>query len=229
MNGTLCLIPARGGSKRLPRKNVLPLAGKPLLSYTIAAARESGCFDEIVVSSDDDEILALASQASVTADRRPSELAGDKVRFVEVLEEFLLRESNPRYDHIAVLLPTCPFRTADDLRASFALYRASGGFVIGVAEYEFPPQFALHLGADGHSLAMQRPEVYHTSTQSQSVPKSYHPNGAIYLGSTARFLAEKTFFAPPLHAYVMPPERSLDIDYPHQFAMAESLIFTQRP
>jgi CMP-N-acetylneuraminic acid synthetase len=218
------MIPARIGSKRLPRKNLLPLGGRPLLAHTVDAAREAGVFDEIVVSSDDDEILALAGLLGVAADRRPAALAGDRTRFVEVLEELLLRTgAAPRFDLVAVLLPTCPFRHPDDIRAVLDLQRRTGGFVIAVCAYEFPPQFALRLGDDGRAT-MEHPEAWRRSTQSQSHPASYHPNGAIYLAPTDRFLAERTFFAEPLFAHVMPPERSLDIDLPHQLAVAESLL-----
>jgi CMP-N-acetylneuraminic acid synthetase len=219
----VCLIPARGGSKRIPRKNLRLLGGKPLLAYTIDNARDSGCFAEIAVSSDDAEILALAERCGVRADRRPEHLSDDVTKFVEVLDEFLLRA--PQHDTFAGLLPTCPFRTADDVRAAMALSVAHPeAFVVGVTAYEFPPQLAMTFDAATHALTMREPETYAFSTRSQSLGMLHHPNGSIYCGRVARFLAEHTYFAPPLVGYAMPPERSFDIDYPYQFEIAEAMM-----
>jgi len=219
----VCLIPARGGSKRIPRKNLLPLGGKPLLAYTIDNARDSGCFDEIAVSSDDAEILALAERCGVRADRRPDHLSGDMTKFVEVLEEFLQRES--RFDHFAGLLPTCPFRTAEDVRAAMELsLEHPAAFVVGVTAYDFPPQLAMTFDATSHGLTIREPETYKTTTRSQSLGTLHHPNGSIYCGRVDRYLQTGTYFEPPLVGYVMPPERSFDIDYPYQFEIAEAMM-----
>jgi N-acylneuraminate cytidylyltransferase len=220
---TICFIPARGGSKRVPRKNLLPLAGRPLIAYTIEAARKAGIFDRVLVSSDDDEILALAAREGAEADRRPAALGGDRVRFVEVLEEFLKRSCDGA-DHVAVLLPTCPFRNEHDILAAHAMLLAAPepAFVVSVREYEFPPEFALEM--DGPKARVLHPEIYAASTQSQSVGRSYHPNGAIYFAPVALFLAERSFFRQPLLGYLMPPERSLDIDNLYQFEIAEAMM-----
>ncbi|MGA3169387.1 MAG: acylneuraminate cytidylyltransferase family protein [Chthoniobacteraceae bacterium] len=216
-------IPARGGSKRVPRKNLLPLGGRPLIAYTIEAARKAGIFERVVVSSDDEEILELAKREGAETDRRPAALGGDRVRFVEVLEEFL-RRAGGGAEHVAVLLPTCPFRTAQDILAAHGmlLAAASSSFVVSVREYEFPPEFALEL--DGARARVLRPEVYAASTQSQSVGKSYHPNGAIYFAPVKLFMRERSFFREPLLGYLMPPERSLDIDNFYQFEIAEAMM-----
>jgi len=218
----LCFIPARGGSKRLPRKNLLPLGGRPLLAWTIDAARESAQFDEIVVSSDDDEILAIAHDAGVRADRRPAALGGDRIRFVEVLVELLRRPAESgRFITATTLLPTCPFRSCEDIRAAFALL-TPGNSVVSVSHYEFPPEFAADLR--GTELHLREPARYAHSTQSQSVPPAVHPNGAIYLSSVERLLATGSYFTAPVLGYLMPPERAFDIDFPHQFAIAEALL-----
>ncbi|MEQ1861196.1 MAG: acylneuraminate cytidylyltransferase family protein [Chthoniobacteraceae bacterium] len=219
----VCLIPARGGSKRIPRKNLLPLGGKPLLAYAIDNARDSGCFDEIVVSSDDAEILALAERCGVRADRRPESLSDDMTKFVDVLAEFLSRES--RFTHFAGLLPTCPFRTADDVRAAMALsFAHPDAFIVGVTAYDFPPQLALTCDAATSALTMREPETYKTTTRSQSLGTLHHPNGSIYCGRVERYLSLGTYFEPPLVGYAMPPERSFDIDYPYQFEIAEAMM-----
>lgn len=226
---TLCLIPARGGSKRIPRKNVLPLAGKPLLSYSIDVAIAANLFADIVVSSDDDEILQIAQDAGVGGDRRPEALSQDTTRFVEVVAEYLQRPAIvDRYANVAVLLPTCPFRSVEDMQAAWRTFdhHQRQGFLIGVTDYDFPPQLALDLGQDD-LLTMRDPATYGRTTRSQSLGQAYHPNGAIYLATVESFLRAKTFFGDPLWAHVMPAERSFDIDYPYQWKIAEYLI-TQR-
>jgi CMP-N-acetylneuraminic acid synthetase len=218
----LAFIPARGGSKRVPRKNILPIAGKPLLAWTIDAARDSAMFDEVVVSSDDDEILSLAEEMGVMRDVRSPELSGDRITFMQVLVEYLSRpEKLGRCSEVAVLLPTCPFRTGADIRSAFAL-RTGDDFVVSVVGYEFSPDFACDL-QDG-MLQVRHPEVYAQSTQSQSRRPAYHPNGAIFLGPVRRLLEVRSFFVPPTHGYLMPPERSLDIDLPHHVGLAETLL-----
>ncbi len=219
----IAFIPARGGSKRVPRKNLLPLGGRPLIAYTIEAARRAGIFGErVVVSSDDPEILELAKNEGAATDV-PAALGGDRVRFVEVLEEYLERTAEDA-EHVAVLLPTCPFRTEEDILAAHGMLLAAEApsFVVSVSEYDFPPEFALDL--DGAKARLRRPEIYASSTQSQSVGKSYHPNGAIYFAPVKLFLKERSFFREPLLGYLMPPERSLDIDNFYQFEIAEAIM-----
>jgi CMP-N-acetylneuraminic acid synthetase len=222
---TLCFIPARGGSKRIPGKNIRSLAGRPLIEWTIAAAQKCGCFSQIVVSSDDDAILGIASNAGAIADRRPPELGRDSVRFVEVLEEFLTRPENAgKYTTVAVLLPTCPFRSAADIRAAVELQSQNGdAFVVSVNPYEFPPEFACDFDSSTQTLRLRQPDVYARSTQSQSVIPAFHPNGAIYAGKVPRFLETKSFYAAPVLGFLLPPERALDLDHPHQWEIAEAL------
>ncbi|MEK0450588.1 MAG: hypothetical protein RL088_2856 [Verrucomicrobiota bacterium] len=222
---TLCFIPARGGSKRIPGKNSRTLAGKPLLSWTIAAAKASGCFGEFVVSSDDERILEIASANGAAADRRSEHLSGDRVRFVEVLDEYLRRPENAgRFQRVVVLLPTCPFRSAADIRAAVELQSQNAdAFVVSVNPYEFPPEFACDFDSATHALRLRQPDVYARSTQSQSVVPAFHPNGAIYVGSVARFLETQSFYVPPVLGFLLPPERAMDLDHPHQWELAEHL------
>jgi CMP-N-acetylneuraminic acid synthetase len=222
---TLCFIPARGGSKRIPGKNSRTLGGRPLIAWTIETARESACFDRVVVSSDDETILTIAQKNGAVADRRPDELAGDRVRFVEVVDEYLRRPENAgHFTRVVVMLPTCPFRNAEDVRRALELHRANPqAFVVTISQYEFPPDFACDFDSASGQLRLRHPEVYEHSTQSQSVAPAYHPNGAIYAGSVSRFLETRSFFAAPVLATLLPPERSFDLDHPHQWELAESL------
>jgi CMP-N-acetylneuraminic acid synthetase len=197
-----------------------------LIAYTIEAARKAGIFERVVVSSDDEEILELAAKEGAEGDRRPEELGRDRVRFVEVLEEYLKRAGGDidNFDNVAVLLPTCPFRTDEDIRAAYGMLVAAvvPSLVVSVREYEFPPEFALSL--DGMAVRVRHPEVYAASTQSQSVERSYHPNGAIYFAPVRLFLKERSFFREPVLGYLMPAERSMDIDNLYQFEIAEAMM-----
>jgi pseudaminic acid cytidylyltransferase len=223
MDKSLCLIPARGGSKRIPRKNVLPLNGVPLIAYTIRAAKESGVFDKIVVSSEDEEILQLAKQEGVDVDVRPAELASDGATKVQVVREYLSRaEVATGYKYITALLPTCPFRTSKHLREAFEMLKNGDcPFLIGVTEYDFPIQLALSPVND--SKVVMTFEDGYKVTRSQDIAKRYHPNGAMYMATVKAFQEKGTFFNEEMLAYRMSAIRSFDIDYPYQFAIAEIL------
>lgn len=225
-NSILCIIPARGGSKRIPKKNLRLLGGKPLICHTIEAALKSGVFSQIVVSSDDKKILSTAEQMGVVKDCRPDFLCGDKVKAVEVVAEYLLRDENAnKFNITAMLLPTCPFRSPFDIKtaANNFLLNKKCHFLISVTEYDFPPQFALEVGKNG-AIIMKEPGSYIVSTRSQDQKTYYHPNGAVYIAKTNYFLRDNTFFGKPLLSYIMPKERSFDIDYPYQFRIAECMI-----
>lgn len=221
-NNTICIIPARGGSKRIPRKNIRLLNGIPLISYSIRAAVESKKFSQIVVSSDDEEILELALKEGVSIDVRPEEMAGDKVTKVQVVLEYLNRMNlDAKFDNIAALLPTCPFRTSEDVSNAVSLFESQieKEFLIGVTEYEFPIQLALNNIGD-NMVQMLNEDSYKT-TRSQDIESRYHPNGAIYIATIKGFKRAQTFFNKNMLAYKMSAISSFDIDYPYQFEIAE--------
>lgn len=224
MNRSVCIIPARGGSKRIPRKNILPLNGRPLISYSIRAALDSGVFTEVIVSTEDAEISAIALKEGALVDARPQHMAGDTVTKVQVVKEFLERV-NPlkKYDTVAALLPTCPFRTARHVKEAFELFVSNPQlpFLIGVTEYEFPIQLAL-TPVNEKVMQMTFSDGYAT-TRSQNIEKRYHPNGAMYIASVKGFLEKGTFFNEEMLTYRMSAVRSFDIDYPYQFEIAEIL------
>jgi CMP-N,N'-diacetyllegionaminic acid synthase len=225
----IAFIPARGGSKRIPGKNLKDLGGKPLLRYAVDAALESGVFDEVIVSSDDETVAQLVEGwFDITFHQRDPALADDFSRVPEVAHAYLkdLPES-VRPDVIGVLLPPCPFRTGTHVREAYEKFQAENpeGFLVSVTKYEFPPQFALRWSDDtNRGLEMVSPEVYQMTTRSQSVEPLWHPNGAMYFCSVEAFLKTASFFSDPLTGYEMPPEDSLDLDWPHQFEMAEVLM-----
>lgn len=222
----LCIIPARGGSKRIPGKNTKLLAGKPLLEYTIDAALESLLFDEIVLSSDESHILDLGEKKGILIDKRPEHLAGDYATKVQVVEEYLNRKENKdKYDTIVALLPTCPFRTAQHLKEAFKIFSMHKGEIptlIGVTEYDFPVQLALE-ELDDYKMQVFFDDGYKI-TRSQNLKKMYHPNGAMYYSTVDNFLQTGTFFAANMLTYKMDAISSFDIDYPYQFEIAEILM-----
>lgn len=225
---TVCLIPARGGSKRIPGKNIRILAGQPLIQYAIDAALDSKCFSNVIVSSDDNSILEIAERCGASIDRRPAALSGDHVKAVEVIDEFLRRPVHANvWDNIAMCMPTCPFRESDDIVQAMNLFLREAAMcprLVGVTKCDFPPQLALARKGEGSLVDMREPEAYRFSTRSQDCEQLFFPNGSIYISKVSAFLSSGTFFGRPMLAYVMPAERSFDIDYPYQFDIAQCLM-----
>ncbi|MEQ8907577.1 MAG: acylneuraminate cytidylyltransferase family protein [Vicingaceae bacterium] len=221
----ICIIPARGGSKRIPRKNILPLNGKPLMAYSIEAAIHAKVFEKVVVSTEDQEIKEIALQYGAEVDDRPKEMAGDFVTKVQVVKEMIERKQlEKEYDYVAAVLPTCPFKTASDISEAFKKITSQDqlDFLIGVTEYDFPIEFALEANENesNKKVRMLDPSGYQ-NTRSQNKTRKYHPNGAIYIASMKGFVEKGTFFNEEMLFHYMPALRSFDIDYPYQFEMAE--------
>lgn len=222
---TLCLIPAKGGSTRLARKNVIALGGKPLLGWAIDAARESGLMDRIVVSTEDADIARIAGELGADAPfTRPAYLARDPAGVVDValhaLEE--LQAQSDEYRRLVILLPTCPLRSAGDIRAAMELFeREDGRFLMSVSRFEHTPFAAMQLGAD-HRLQPHFPQ--YIGRKSQEMPAACRANGAIHILDVAAFRAARSYYAQPLIGYEMPWERSIDIDTAYDLSVAQSLI-----
>jgi CMP-N-acetylneuraminic acid synthetase len=219
----VCIIPARGGSKRLPRKNITPLAGKTLLAYAVEAALESNIFDRVCVSSEDDEILEAAQQYGASVHRRPPELATDtaQVRHVclHLLKEF--RENGSKYDQFAILLTTNPFRTAEDVRAAYKIFqREDANYVMSLVPYTHPPQRAVW-APNGYVKPYFGLEYM---KQTQLLDETYRHDGAVVFGKSDVFLEEKEFYGSKVVPYFIPPERSIDIDTELDLARAEFLL-----
>lgn len=223
----LCLVPARGGSRRFPRKNIAPLAGKPLIAYTIASARESGLFDRVLVSTDDDAIREVAEAYGAEVPfLRPQELATDTAANVDVCLDTLARlaRAGERFGLLACLLPTSPLRTARDLREAYArLKECQGDFVMAVTDYAIPPFWALE-ERDGFLRPYWGRQYL---VKSQELPKVCVDNGAIYLARVEAFERERTFYGARLVSYWMPRERSVDVDEPVDLALAEFFLTRQ--
>lgn len=218
----LGLITARGGSKGLPHKNVLPLAGRPLVAWSVAAAKASRYVDRIVISSDDDEIIAHAVAAGAEAPFvRPAELARDDTSSEATVIHALdaLAESSGL---LVLLQPTSPLRRAEDIDACLELCARSGAAgVVSVVEPKKSPYWMYRMNESGH---LSRLLAAPSATRRQDVPKVFAPNGAVYVVRIDWFRKNLRFIDDGMLGYPMPEARSVDIDTMFDFRLAESLM-----
>ena len=223
MSRPRCLIPARGGSKRLLRKNVAPLGGRPMLAWTIDAAAGSGVFDRILVSTEDPDIAATAETlgAEVPGLRR-TELAGDTVTNVQVALDFAHRMDWAEDDAVVCLQPSSPLRTADHVRVAWETF-VEGGFDFAVSVGPVDPHhfhWAMH-EVDGR-WQMVFGDRY--LAVRQSLPPVYGPNGAIKIARIGALARQGDFFGTPLGVAVMPQAASLHVATPTDLKIAEALL-----
>lgn len=205
----LGLIPARGGSKGVPGKNIRLVGGKPLIAWTIEAAKTSRCLDRVMLSSDDEAIMTVARDYGCDVPfKREVRLAADDTPSMEVVLDALAR--CPGYDWVVLLQPTSPLRTAVDVDAAMAHCVASNApACVSVCEAEQSPYWMYTLG-DGTHL---RPVLPSTGiSRRQDLPPVYVLNGAIYVARTEWLIQEREFITAETVAYKMPDERSIDID-----------------
>ncbi len=219
------LIPARGGSKRLPKKNLLELGGKPLLAWTIEAGLKSHYIDAVCVSSDDDAILTLAEGYGIDTIRRPECLAGDTIDTFDVVAH-ALEQSAMQYDYIVLLQPTSPLREAHHVDAAIEqLHRHGADAVVSVCEMEHSPLWSNTLPENDSMEGFLDERFSHR--RSQELPTYYRLNGAIYICNTVQLLQQKRFLiARNIVAYRMPRKVSVDIDEALDFQFAEFLLQT---
>lgn len=224
----LAFVPARGGSKRLPRKNLMKLGGVSLVQRTINSALQSGQFDQIVLSTDDEEIAAsIEMQDSIVVDQRPKDLAEDKATVLQAILELMARwrEDGQTFDTITIMLPTCPFRTPEHIQEGFSLMSEDVDAVISVSEYDFPWEMALDIDDEGTMTPAVEPSPLITgNTRSQDRRRVYHPNGAFYIGRWAVVERDGNFFKGRLRGVPMDPYHSSDIDELIDFKIAELLL-----
>lgn len=222
----LAIIPARGGSKRLPGKNKLDLFGKPLIAWTIDAAINSKVFDEVMVSTDDKEIAEIAIKHSASIPFMRSEnLSTDTASSLDVVEDIitLYKHNNKHYDIVVLLQPTSPLRDSDDIvnaLDTFVVKEANS--VLSVCEVDHPLQWCNSLD---ETLSMESfLKVSVKNSRSQNLETYYRLNGAIYIWDVDSFLQKKESILPPSFATIMPRERSVDIDEKIDFLLAEALL-----
>lgn len=226
----LAIIPARGGSKRLPGKNTKLLAGKPLIAWSIEAASKSRYIDRVIVSTDCDDIkkAALAAGAEVPF-MRPPDLATDTASGMDVFLHAInwAQENSTPCDLVMILQPTSPLRKEHDIdQAIESLDSRQGKAIVSVCAAEHHPLWCNTLPGDGSMKDFLRPEILNKN--SQELPQYYRLNGAIYLIEINELLKSKSFYGPETFAYVMPAARSIDIDTLEDFVMAECLLHKDR-
>lgn len=219
---SICIIPARGGSKRIPRKNLKEFRGRPIIAYSIDAALNSALFHTVMVSTDDSEIADIAK--SLGADvpfMRSATTADDHATTADVLLEVLneYEKKGQLFDIACNLYPTSPFTTADDLKAGYeALVAGPFDVVIPIVAFSYPILRSLNRSDDGR-IAMNWPE--HMNTRSQDLPKAYHDAGQWAFFKTAPFLMNRTLLGPNTGSVIMPENRVQDIDTLEDWALAE--------
>lgn len=222
---TLAVIPARGGSKRIPRKNIRPFGGQPMIAWSIQAALDSGCFARVVVSTDDAEIAEVARDCGAEVPfLRPAELSDDHTPTIPVIAHAIAAcgISDPTAA-VCCLYATAPFVRAADLRRGLELLEAEDGadFAFSVTSYAFPIQRALRLSPAGR-VAMFQPE--HFTTRSQDLEEAWHDAGQFYWGRSGAWVSGRPIFGPASLPVRLPRHRVQDIDTPEDWERAEWLL-----
>lgn len=221
---TLCIIPARGGSKRIPRKNIKLFNGKPMIAHSIQAAQNSGCFEQIIVSTDDAEIADIAQQYGATVPfMRPADLSDDFATTGVVVAHAVdfMQQHGWQGDSACCLYATAPFVQADDLqRGLLALRDNQAEFAFSVTSFPFPIQRALKLAENG-MVSMFSPENF--AVRSQDLPEAWHDAGQFYWGTAAAWLAQKPIFNSHSVAVKLPRYRVQDIDTLEDWTRAEMM------
>jgi len=221
----LAVIPARGGSKRIPRKNIREFCGKPMIAWSIEAARESGLFDRIVISTDNDEIAEVAKTYGAEVPfMRPMALADDYTGTIPVIAHAIgwLSEHGETPDRVCCVYATAPFVQPGDLRRGLeALEERQAEYAFSVTNYTFPIQRALRITEDGY-VSMFQPERF--ATRSQDLEEAWHDAGQFYWGRTEAWCAGIPIFSERSVPVILPRHRVQDIDTPEDWGRAEWLF-----
>ncbi|SHE63383.1 CMP-N,N'-diacetyllegionaminic acid synthase [Caldanaerobius fijiensis DSM 17918] len=222
----LALIPARGGSKGVPRKNLRCLSGKPLIAYTIEAALQANFIDKIIVSTDDLEIANVSKKYGAEVPFiRPEALATDEAKGIDVILHAMqwLEDHNEKFDLLILLQPTSPLRDSEDIKNALSLFvRKNADAVVSVCEAEHSPLWMNTLREDLCMKDFIRKEVLNKNRQ--ELETYYRLNGAIYLAKWNYIKQYKSFYGDKTYAYIMSREKSVDIDSEFDLQFAEFLM-----
>lgn len=225
----ICIIPARGGSKRIPRKNIRPFAGRPIISYSIKAALNSGIFEEVMVSTDDHEIAEIAKSfgASIPS-LRSAKNSNDYATLGDVVEEVLTdyNKNNRSFEMVGCLLPTAPFVDESKIiEAHQKLIKEELDSVFFVQKFNYPIWRSLKLNDQGR-LEMNWPE--YLNTRSQDLPESFHDAGLFYLAKTDQLILQKTFFTKNAGGILIDDLDARDIDTEEDWVFAEKIFLMNK-
>lgn len=218
----VAIIPARGGSKRIPGKNVKDFCGRPIISYSISAAVESGCFDKIIISTDDEDIAEVALQYGAEVPFfRPHELANDHAATLPVIKHAIewLAKNGWAFTHACCIYATAPLIDYKDIIRGYELMLASSAdYAFTVVPFPSPIQRALYITENGR-VNMFHPEHYYT--RSQDLTPAYHDAAQFYWGKTSAYMAEEMIFSDKAIPIIMPAYRVQDIDNAEDWVAAE--------
>lgn len=220
----LSIIPARGGSKGLPRKNIAMLGDKPLIAYSIEPALRSGWAGRVVVSTEDAEISEVSRRYGSEVLERPEELARDDSTTISVVIHALemLEEEGYIPEVVVLLQPTTPLRTSEDIDAAVDLFlRSDCESVVSVCEMEHSPYWSFE-EKNGYLKPLFGEECLRK--RRQDLPKVYLPNGALFVSNPTTLFSARSFYSSRTMAYIMPPERSIDIDNEMDLVKAEIIL-----
>jgi N-acylneuraminate cytidylyltransferase len=219
----LAIIPARGGSKEVPRKNLREIAGKPLISWAIEEGRKSQYIDRLILSSEDPEIISMARSWSCEVPFvRPAELARDETPGIEPVLH-ALRVLPEKYDYIVLLQPTSPLRLAEDIDGCLETCLCHHApACVTVTEVDQSPFWMYRLDTSRHLVPLI--DQKSLPSRRQDLPQVYTLNGAVYVAQTTWLQQQRTFLTNETVAHIMPRERSLDVDTELDLKICESLI-----
>jgi len=222
---TIAIIPARGGSKRLPRKNILPLEGVPLVVRVINTCISSGLFDKVIVSSEDTEILDIVSYTDAIAFKRNIDLAQDRSTVVEVCLDVLEQEKTT--DSFCCIYATSALLSSNTLKEAYSYFLSEpkASTVMGVSKYNHSPVQALLIDENGFAK-MLHPE--YNKVQSQLFPKLRVSNGSFYWSKFSDFAKEKTFYTETLKVFDIPDLESCDLDNESDYIRMINLFFKNK-
>ena len=220
----ICVIPARGGSKRIPRKNIKDFNGKPIIAYSIEAALKSNCFDQVIVSTDDDEIVEVARKYGAQVPFvRPDELSNDYVGTIPVIKhaiEWMEDNENP-VENVCCLYATSPFIQSQTISKAFQqLKDLRADYCFSVTRFAFPIQRAVKIVQD-NKVNMFYPE--HFNIRSQDLEEAYHDAGQFYWGKAQAFKDELPIFSEVATPYILPRYLVQDIDTLEDWIRAEAM------
>lgn len=221
----LCIIPARGGSKRIPRKNIKDFLGKPIIAYSIEAALESKLFDKVIVSTDDEEIVETAKKYGAGAPfMRPDELADDHTATIPVVKHAIewLDAQGESPSEVCCLYATAPFVQENTIRKAYEqMKQEQADYCFTATSFSFPVQRAIKVTADNR-VKMLDPKKF--ETRSQDLEEVFHDAGQLYWGKAEAFKQEKLLFSKDSTPYILPRYLVQDIDTQDDWTRAEAMF-----